>query len=57
MGKHHTKGDLVNHLKDPSSHLVHWLDIILCLLKTSPEYINLERKYSLESSSVMSHTR
>ena len=25
MGRHHTKGDLVNHLKGPSFRLVHWL--------------------------------
>ena len=40
-----------------SSHLVHWLNIIPYPLETSQESIDLERKYSLESSSVMTETR
>ena len=47
----------MNHLKDPSSHLVHWLNVIPYPRKTSPEFIKLERKYSLESPSVMYYTR
>ena len=44
MGKHHTKCDLVHHLKGPSSHLVHWLNIIPCPRKISQESINFEKK-------------
>ena len=47
MGKHSTKGVSVNHSKDRSLRLVHWLHL------TSHESINLERKCSLESSSAM----
>ena len=39
IGKHHTKGDLVNHLKGPSFRLVHWLNIIPCRLKTNQSRI------------------
>ena len=58
MGKHRSKGDLKNHLKDRSFHLVHWLlKIIQNPRKTSHESINLVSKYSLEYSSVMYCTR
>ena len=53
MGEPRTKGDLVNHLKDRSFHLVHWLNIIPNPRRISQESINLERKCSLEYSSVM----
>ena len=57
MGKHHTKDDLVNHLKGPSSRLVHWLNIISYPRKIGQESINLVRKNSEESSLVMYCTR
>ena len=43
----------MNHLKDPSFRLVHWLNKIPYPRKTNQESINLEGKCSLEFSSVM----
>ena len=45
------KDVLGNHLKDRPFRLVHWLNITLSLRKTSPESINLERKFYLDCSS------
>ena len=39
MGKHHTKGDLVNQLKGPSFRFVHWLNIIPYPRKISQEKV------------------
>ena len=50
MEQQHTKGVLVNHLKDQSFRLVHWLSITLFLRKTSQESVNLERKSYLDCS-------
>ena len=47
MGRRPTK----DHLKDRLFHSVHWLSIILLLRRTSPESINLERKFYLDCSS------
>ena len=49
--------DLVNDLKGPSFRLVHWLNNISCPRKISQESINVERKYSQESSPVVCCTR
>ena len=46
-----------NHLKDRLFHLVHWLSITLNLRRTSPESINLERKFYLDCSSDTLSTR
>ena len=45
--KHRVKGDL-NHMKDRSFRLLHWLIITLFPQMTSQEFIILERKYSLK---------
>ena len=45
------KDVLGNHLQDRLFHLVHWLSIILSLLRISHESINLERKFYLDCSS------
>ena len=50
VGKHSSKGDLANHLKDQSFHLVHWLNM------TSPESTSSGRKYSVEYSSFVCWT-
>ena len=48
---------LVNHSKDQSFRLVHWLSINLSLRKTSQESNNLERKSYLDCSSDTHCTR
>ena len=51
MGRRPMKDVLGNHSKDLLFRLVHWLSITLSLRRTSPESINLERKFYLDCSS------
>ena len=51
MGRRPVKDVLGNFFKDRLFHLVHWLSIIPQLWRTSQEFIYLERKSYLDSSS------
>ena len=56
-GRHRTKGDLENLLKDQLFHLVHWLNTNLFPRKTSRESISLVGKFCLEYCSDTPCTR
>ena len=57
LGRHFTNGDLENHSKARSYHVVQWLEIIRLLRNISRGSTNLVRKCCLEDSSDMHGSR